>query len=88
MGRLLAWLIEALGVFVLFRTVMRLFGARGAAPRRPSAPQPLERAGGTLMRDPHCGTYVPASRALQVRSGQATLYFCSATCRDAFTQRA
>jgi YHS domain-containing protein len=88
MGRLLAWLIEAVVVIVLVRAVMRLFGARAAAPRQPSAPQPLERAGGTLMRDPNCGTYVPASRALQVRSGQETLYFCSATCRDAFTHRA
>ena len=88
MGRLLAWVIDALVVFFLLRMVARLFSGARHAPRPTSQPKPLERAGGALVRDPHCGTYVPASHALQVRLGQETLYFCSAACRDAFTQRA
>jgi uncharacterized protein len=88
MGRLIFWLVDALILFFLIRTVMRLFGGARAAGRPPSAPQSFERAGGTLVRDPHCGTYVPVSRALEVRAGQQTLYFCSPACRDAFKQGA
>jgi YHS domain-containing protein len=47
-----------------------------------------ERLGGTLVRDPHCGTYILESTALQVRAGHETLHFCSAACRDAYRQRA
>ena len=88
MGRLIAWVIEIVVVFVLARLVFRLFGAAQNVYRRPPAPEPRERVGGTLVRDPHCGTYVPVSRALEARSGQETIYFCSTECRDAYKQRA
>ena len=88
MGRLLAWVIEIVVFVVLTRLVFRLFGGAQRTQRQAPAPEPRERLGGTLVRDPHCGTYVPMSRALEARSGQETIYFCSAACRDAYSQRA
>jgi uncharacterized protein len=43
--------------------------------------------GVTLFRDPVCGVYLPASRALIARTGGETLYFCSEKCRDAWGRR-
>lgn len=68
-----------------------LFGSRRAAARKQGAPasgtRPAqERIGGELVRDPNCGTYIPKARALVVGSGDATLYFCSTECRDAYAQ--
>jgi uncharacterized protein len=87
MGRLVAFLLDALVLFFIIRTVVRLVtGPR--PPQRASRPaSPPERAGGTLVRDPQCGTYVPESRAIRVGSGDRTLYFCSTTCRDAYERR-
>jgi hypothetical protein len=44
-----------------------------------------ERKGGTLVRDPNCGTYIPEARAITLGSGSHALHFCSAACRDAYT---
>jgi uncharacterized protein len=80
----LVWLIRVVIVLIIARVVSRLF----LAPRRAAAGRPpvrgRERVGGTLVRDPQCGTYVPASRAIQVGHGSSALYFCSEACRSAY----
>ena len=72
---------------VLLIVVARLFwrfvdgliaGARGEAPQSRSVPAMK------LVRDPVCGTYVPARAALSVTAGGATHYFCSEECRSKF----
>lgn len=84
MIRLISWLADILIVFLVVRAIVRLiFGARIPTGRRPPASVP-ERAGGTLVRDPHCGTYLPESRAIRVGSGAQAQFFCSAACRDAY----
>lgn len=90
MGRVVAWLLDAIVLFLLARMVVRLLTGGRAVQRGAAAPraQTPERSGGTLVRDPQCGTYVPESRALQVRADGETLYFCSAACRDAYQRRA
>ena len=40
-----------------------------------------------LVRDPVCGTYVPRQKELSLRTQDGTLYFCSAACRQRFTER-
>jgi YHS domain-containing protein len=85
----LIWLARAIILLLILRFVLRLFFGGGAPARRPQARAggPVERAGGELVRDPQCGTYVPKSRAIAVGTGTAAIYFCSATCRDAFDRR-
>jgi len=83
MTGLLLWILRVLVILMVLRLVLRLFSGRRAVapPRQRRAPQ---RLGGTLVRDPQCGTYVPESSALVVRSGSGTWHFCSAACRDAW----
>jgi hypothetical protein len=82
----LLWILRILIILLILRMVLRMFAVgsdKGSGrPRRVR-----ERLGGALVRDPHCGTYVPQTRALAVRSGASTLHFCSAACRDAYTAR-
>ena len=84
---LLSWIVRTLVILLIIRLVLRMLfptpRRTTAGPRRQS-PDALERAGGALVRDPHCGTYVPQSRALKVGIGANAQYFCSAACRDAF----
>jgi YHS domain-containing protein len=83
---LLIWIVRLIVVLVLIRLVMRALGlTRGPAIPRPRA-RDVERSGGTLVQDPHCGTYLPKSRALALGSGDDAKYFCSPACRDAYSK--
>jgi uncharacterized protein len=82
---ILLWIARAILLLLILRMVLRLLFPRrpNTAARPPSASTgPIERAGGELVRDPQCGTYVPKARAIAVERGGETLYFCSAKCRD------
>ena len=37
-----------------------------------------------MARDPVCGTFVVAERALSLTDGSTTVYFCSDACRDKY----
>jgi len=96
----LSWIVRVLALLLLVRFVMRFLFGRGRAVTSPpwggqpggqpagggwpGGPQPGSKAGGELVRDPHCGTYVAKARAVAVSIGDETRYFCSATCRDAY----
>ena len=86
MTPLFLWIVRVLVLLVVVRLIVRgVYSAIG--PRqvpKPSSRVP-ERAGGALVRDPQCGTYVPESHALVLGRGPDALHFCSATCRDAWT---
>ena len=77
----IGWIIRILVLLIVIRLVLRAISGRRLVTGRENRRQ--VRAGGTLERDPHCGTYVPRSRAVTARSGGTTLYFCSDACRDA-----
>jgi YHS domain-containing protein len=47
-------------------------------------PRQGERIVEEMNRDPVCGTYVPVSLAVTITHKGATVYFCSAACRDKF----
>ena len=85
---LLTWIIRTIVILLIVRAVLRLMmpapARTGGTGRRRTRAEKPERAGGSLVRDPHCGTYVPQSRALKVGIGANAQYFCSAACRDAF----
>ena len=84
MARLVQFLFDALVLFFMVRLILRLFSSGRSVTRRPPPAQTPERSGGTLVRDPQCGTYVPESRAIRSGAGDKTLYFCSVACRDAY----
>lgn len=94
MLRFLGLLLAFIFIVPLIRMVLgalgRLFtnfalGAGTQAARRaPGAPPPAP-AGGTLHKDPVCGTYVSESVAVKLSAGGRTHFFCSAACRDKFS---
>lgn len=89
----LAWIARVLLILFVVRLVSSLLfgagqvrgrvfaGSRPGGGRRSRTP---ERAGGQLVRDPQCGTYVAESAAIRVAFRGETLYFCSDVCRDAY----
>ena len=89
MARLISWLFDLLVLWLIVRSISRLFGQRPKAPRgqQRQRTKPVERLGGTLVRDPQCGTYVPESRAIRGGTGDQMQFFCSTTCRDAYAGR-
>ena len=76
-------------LLILFaRAMTRLWngiveGATGGQPRSSRVPQPAVQ----MARDPVCGTFVVPDRAVALSVGQEHLYFCSASCRDAYQAR-
>lgn len=80
----LIWIVRILVFLLLLRLILRLlfgtaFARRAATPRRMP-----ERAGGELVRDPVCGTYIPKAGAFVIGKGEDTKYFCSIECRDKY----
>jgi len=93
---ILLWVVRIIGLLLLVRIVLRLLfgnrvvppaGAGGFGRGGPHAGRDTK-PGGELVRDPHCGTYVPKTRAIAVSAGRETVYFCSAACRDAYRAKA
>jgi uncharacterized protein len=79
-------IVRVLVILLIIRLVVsaiRNFTGRGAPAK--GRTRVAERAGGVLVRDPHCGTYLPESRALTVGKGSDVMHFCSPACRDAWT---
>ena len=87
---ILIWVFRALVILIVLRLVMRFIGAvvaGASAPRQTPQTSPAtrpERLGGTLVRDPQCGTFVPQVKALSSGSGDSAVFFCSTNCRDAW----
>jgi hypothetical protein len=83
---ILEWLLELAVVMFVFRVLPRLIFGQRTARRAPQRAEPRrgggERAGGALVRDPQCGTFVPESRSVTLGSGSKALHFCSTACRD------
>jgi hypothetical protein len=84
---LLFWIVRLVIIILIVRMVVQLFSGRmrvGGSRQPRQAPKPPERLGGTLVRDPQCGTYVAQDRAIASGSGSEMIYFCSTECRDAW----
>ena len=82
---LFLWIVRIVVVLLVVRMVVRMFTAQATARRQAPGPRrPAERLGGTLVRDPNCGTYIPQTTAIAITSGESTAFFCSTRCRDAW----
>lgn len=94
--RVLLYLIVAVVILSLLRSVLEFIGkafnsASSPGPADPAGPagsrRPPPQSGGqpqTLKKDPVCGTFVSTATAMQKSKGGETYYFCSAECRDKF----
>lgn len=84
----LPWILRIFVLLFILKMIRQYLG--GPAQRSPNARpgnargKAIERQGGQLVRDPHCGTYIPMNSSVHLVSGRETLYFCSASCRDAY----
>ena len=76
------WLLRILIILLILRYIVAFFTPRRQPTRLVATTRAPERTGGTLVRDPQCGTYIPQSSAVALKRGGATMHFCSATCRD------
>jgi hypothetical protein len=87
---LLIWIVRLLVILMVVRFIVNMVAnARRAAQMPPrSKGRPQERIGGTLVRDPNCGTFIPQEKAIVTGSGDARQFFCSTTCRDAWNAKA
>jgi YHS domain-containing protein len=81
--RLLLLAFLAYLTWTVLRAWLRLLrpGAR-RSPDPASSPR-----GAEMVRDPHCGTFVPRDEALPRTVEGKTRYFCSKECRDAYDGR-
>jgi YHS domain-containing protein len=75
----LLWIVRILVVLFVLRLLLHAIAGARTSQRRQA------RIGGSLVRDPQCGTYLPPARALTLSSRGQVLYFCSDRCRDAWT---
>lgn len=86
-ARILILLLIIRFVVTMVRQAMQSARSKGAPQQRGRSGRQPERIGGTLVQDPHCGTYLPQDRAIMVVSGDSATYFCSTKCRDEFAAR-
>ena len=86
--RVLLYLIVAVIVLTLLRSVLDAVGKAfaGGSSSSPASPpeQPRGRVSQSLKKDPVCGTFVSEATAVQKTKGGETYYFCSTECRDKF----
>ncbi len=74
-------------LFLLLRSLLSgLFSRRRRPASRNTQPagQPSAPSGGTLHKDPICGTYVSADSAITVTVKGERVYFCSRECWDKY----
>lgn len=70
-------LLRILLVGVVYLLWRRLVGGMASGRQRVGA----QRGPAWLVKDPVCNTYIAQERALTLRLGAQTLYFCSEDCR-------
>jgi len=71
------WILRLLVVLIVLRVVFRALKGAGTIGSRTR-----QRIGGTLVRDPQCGTFLPPARALSLSTRTGVVHFCSDRCRD------
>jgi YHS domain-containing protein len=89
LGWVLRFALLVLLVSVAIRAVWRFLEGivQGASDPRRGSPGGVPQAGGRMVKDPVCGTYVVQARALTASRGEETAWFCSEACRVQWKQR-
>ena len=90
MLRFLITAVVSILAITFLRSVLGLIGKAMTDAMNPSATQQPEEkkaqvpAGGSLRKDPVCGTYVAEQAALRLTVRGEPVFFCSAACRDKY----
>ena len=89
MTRVILYLIAAVLIISLLRSVIGILSKAAADLFGPPASAPGPRAGNpptaeALKKDPVCGTFIAPSTAVRKTVGSQTFFFCSPECRDKF----
>lgn len=80
----LLWIVRIVVLLLVLRLLVRRFSRARRSEVGPGARKGALRQGGTLVRDPQCGTYVPRTSPFVEGSGTGAVIFCSLACRDAW----
>ena len=80
----MTWMLRLLFAVLIIRLIWKFVAGLVAGAREPQSRR--TKAGGALVRDPVCGTYIEASRAFSTRAGGTTHYFCSRKCQQSFAK--
>jgi YHS domain-containing protein len=78
------WLILIVAGFILYKLFI---GDRGRKKDQEVETKKRMAATGEMVKDPICGTYVPADANIRARDGDKVYAFCSYECRDTFVKR-
>lgn len=78
------WLFLLVTGFVLYKIFT---GDRGRKRQQEAEAKEQMVATGEMVKDPSCGTFVPADGNIRVRDGSKVYVFCSYECRDAFIKK-
>jgi uncharacterized protein len=70
--------------FFIGRAFWRLLDGIVEGASRGSRGGQVPQRGMQMARDPVCGTFVVADRALSLTDGGTTVYFCSDACREKY----
>lgn len=84
---MLGWLLRGVFLVLVLRFVWKFVSGLVAGVRGSGSGKRAVR-GGSLERDPVCGTYVEPTRAMTARVSGKTYYFCSERCLQAFRKTA
>jgi YHS domain-containing protein len=79
--------LVVLALYVLWRACARLLRSlslRAGVSSDVSGALPVDE----LVQDPVCKLYVPRREAVVLKQGGATVFFCSAACRDQYVPQA
>jgi len=67
-------------------SVLSVFWKLLSGPRK-QPPREKSQHGEDMVRDPHCGMFLPRQDAVSASFKGAQHYFCSSECRDAFRKK-
>ena len=87
MLRILLLIVLAILVARALMRVAAGIAAGMARPAQPRRPGDARKRSVPMARDPICGTFDIPDRALRLSDGSREVFFCSATCRDAYRAR-
>lgn len=80
---LLKFVLIALAVWFLYRSVRRLMSG-GEQPGRRPVPKGPDQVIDVMVQDPQCGIYLPKHEAIRSIVRDEERFFCSEACRDGF----